>query len=609
MAKKIRRNRPKINSFNLGGLSVVSPKIDVTKIGEDIKNTANSLGNNSGILEKVIPGLSPLSSITGSSIGMSKLRNVDDITNQIDTVNNTNLSGINTYDSLIDTWNNTKDINNVNWRDLTGSKGEKFGNTLNNTISGVSSGASIGGPIGAIAGGIVGLGSSIAGIFTGNKKAKRKARQLNEQIDAANLYQTNNLINQADSIDKSNDLAILSTLYKDGGSIHIKPENKGKFTSYCGGKVTNECIQKGLNSTNPTIRKRANFARNARKWNHADGGEINEFNNGGTHEENPLGGIPISKDIKGIPNMVEEGEVKYKDYIFSNRLKPNNMKNKTFADIAKKINKEAKERPNDFITKNGVESNMSKLRATQEEVKDKKEFSINKFSIGGKIKERLSNIDSSYLRYAPIVGSTIDYTKDLFGANKPDYSRANELAKSADNLVDTYFTPLTQKMDYKPFDINYATNKLNAQAGATRRAIVNNSGGIRGAALSGLLASDYNTQNQLGDLTIKADEYNRMNKERALTFNRATDQFNREGQLRADSFNRENALQRINARRQALQMKEMEDLRVNEAKNIIKSNFFGDLGAFGREQYDRNTIGSLDASRYKLDSRGKVIKK
>lgn len=59
--------------------------------------------------------------------------------------------------------------------------------------------------------------------------------------------------------------------YKKGG-IHIKPENKGKFTDYCGGKVTDECIQRGLNSSNPTTRKRANFARNARKWNKEEGG-------------------------------------------------------------------------------------------------------------------------------------------------------------------------------------------------------------------------------------------------------------------------------------------------------------------------------------------------
>ena len=59
-------------------------------------------------------------------------------------------------------------------------------------------------------------------------------------------------------------------LLEKGGKnkIHIKKENRGKFTDYCGGKVTSECISKGKNSPNPAIRKRATFAANARKWNH-----------------------------------------------------------------------------------------------------------------------------------------------------------------------------------------------------------------------------------------------------------------------------------------------------------------------------------------------------
>jgi hypothetical protein len=48
--------------------------------------------------------------------------------------------------------------------------------------------------------------------------------------------------------------------YKKGGSIHIKKKNHGKFTEYCGGKVTEECIRKGKNSPNPLTRKRAAFA-------------------------------------------------------------------------------------------------------------------------------------------------------------------------------------------------------------------------------------------------------------------------------------------------------------------------------------------------------------
>ena len=58
------------------------------------------------------------------------------------------------------------------------------------------------------------------------------------------------------------------TIYKSGGSIHIKPENRGKFTEYCGGKVTDECIQRAKRSGNKKLIKRAVFAENARKWKH-----------------------------------------------------------------------------------------------------------------------------------------------------------------------------------------------------------------------------------------------------------------------------------------------------------------------------------------------------
>lgn len=54
---------------------------------------------------------------------------------------------------------------------------------------------------------------------------------------------------------------------KKGSKIHIKKKNRGKFTEYCGGKVTDECIQRAKKSNNPTLRKRATFAQNARRWN------------------------------------------------------------------------------------------------------------------------------------------------------------------------------------------------------------------------------------------------------------------------------------------------------------------------------------------------------
>ena len=54
--------------------------------------------------------------------------------------------------------------------------------------------------------------------------------------------------------------------YKKGIKIHIKKKNRGKFTEYCEGKVTQECIDKAKKSKNPTLRKRATFAQNSRSW-------------------------------------------------------------------------------------------------------------------------------------------------------------------------------------------------------------------------------------------------------------------------------------------------------------------------------------------------------
>ena len=62
--------------------------------------------------------------------------------------------------------------------------------------------------------------------------------------------------------------------YSDGTKIHIKEKNKGKFTEYCNGEVTQDCIDKAKNSGNPTLKKRAIFAENVRSWKHAKGGQL-----------------------------------------------------------------------------------------------------------------------------------------------------------------------------------------------------------------------------------------------------------------------------------------------------------------------------------------------
>lgn len=61
---------------------------------------------------------------------------------------------------------------------------------------------------------------------------------------------------------------------KNGSGIHIKKENRGKFTEFCNGKVTQDCIDKAKKSNNPTLVKRATFAENSRAWKHQNGGVV-----------------------------------------------------------------------------------------------------------------------------------------------------------------------------------------------------------------------------------------------------------------------------------------------------------------------------------------------
>jgi hypothetical protein len=57
---------------------------------------------------------------------------------------------------------------------------------------------------------------------------------------------------------------------KKKSKIKIKPSKVGTFTAWCKkqgyGGVTSACIAKGKASKSAAIRKKANFAANARKW-------------------------------------------------------------------------------------------------------------------------------------------------------------------------------------------------------------------------------------------------------------------------------------------------------------------------------------------------------
>ena len=108
--------------------------------------------------------------------------------------------------------------------------------------------------------------------------------------------------------------------------------------------------------------------------------------NGGTHEQNPNQGVPIGVDQEGNPNLVEEGEVVFNDYVYSNRIQADKKflestnldkkySGKTYAYIAEKLTEESSERENDPISLNGLHANMGKLMAAQELQKQEDEMS------------------------------------------------------------------------------------------------------------------------------------------------------------------------------------------------------------------------------------------
>nr|DAP18857.1 MAG TPA: hypothetical protein [Crassvirales sp.] len=534
-------------------------------------------------------------------------------------------------------------------------------------LNAMASFAAFGGPLGIWGG----YGSGAIGYELAKENLGIKA------LNAANKGKLTSLPNSFESPE-------LNTFAK-GGKIHIKPENRGKFTKYCGGKVTSECIAKGKRSSDPAVRKRATFAANARKWHHAFGGDLltngaewdnglRIIGNGGTHEENPMEGVPMGMDAEGNPNLVEQGEVIFNDYVFSNRMfadggllesfnLPKSYDGYSFAAIAEKLGEESKERPNDPISKRGLLSSMSRLQQAQETVRQQNQVGQEgvQYAHGGRMgtlfdglggmpnfldgvdygdwqdygtllepinaedlwNEYMAGADGSdegdtdnsskltWLRYAPVVGAAIGLGQNLF--SKPDYTSADailEAANQAGNYTPVGYTPIGNYLQYRPFDRNFYLNKLNAQAGATRRAIMNTTSPSRNAAL---LAADYNAQGRLGDLARQAEEYNLAQRQAVETFNRGTNMANAEMGLKAAMANQEAALKarssRLSGVAQAMAVRDAVDARRGASMSANLTNFFNSLGDIGREEYSRNMIMSNPALYYSIDSKGNVTYK
>ena len=169
---------------------------------------------------------------------------------------------------------------------------------------------------------------------------------------------------------------------------------------------------------------------------------ISIINAGGTHEENPLGGVPMGIAPDGKDNIVEEGESIYKNYVFSNRLPvPQAIRNKykmrstTFSDMFKEyLDKNGiDERENDPIAQNGLRAFASELMISQEELKAKKAAAkmAHSFDTGGKIIHDRSKNKENYFNDLYQEGS--DYMKALSWYNDPAHTKERDALIAAIN--------------------------------------------------------------------------------------------------------------------------------------------------------------------------------
>lgn len=611
---------------------------------------------------------------------------------------------------------------------------------------------------------------------------------------------------EAASQGKDDSITSLPNSFAKGGGIHIKPENKGKFTETK--RRTGKTTEELTHSKNPLTRKRAIFAQNAKKWHHAFGGDLMThgadfsngmvfIGNGGSHEENPFEGVPMGVDPEGTPNLVEEGETIFNDYVFSKRLnvpkairekyKLRGTKEMSFAEASKQLAKESEERPNDPISERGMQALMADLASAQESVKGEQQ--ARQFAHGGRLfdeggpkrpntykglgksynrgwfgedgeytqeyldrvgnmtldqlqaqfdrqreyyaneanrgTDRWKSIDNFYkrnpsynsadykvtkddltfakegakdynpgylhdlvleatapvtpptttanryftygttdlldyfegrnekgqtwfdlnpgysfvdkngtvrdpvdvngvsttytdyylkkaepetpveeteeltqgkyadwLRYAPAVGFGIGALTDALGiTNKPDYANADailEATRGSGTYQPVEFNPIGNYLSYKPFDRDYYTNKMSAEAGATRRALLQNAGMNRGAGMAAILAADNNAQNQLGSLARQAEEYNLAQRQQVEDFNRSTNITNSQGFLQADIANQKAQAElrdfNLKGTMAAAQMREAARMAADQAKSANLSGLFQTLGDIGYEE-------------------------
>lgn len=307
---------------------------------EKFSNVASKMGKVGNIMSKaggkVLGGVNTARNILDAYKYNAQGADLTTQNNELEAMNGM-VSNAGTFDSLASDADNLQTWDNLSYQDTRGTNGwQRAGHTLKNM--GSTFATAKGGLISKLAQtAAVGI-SGLVGNFVGNSNARYNQAKMNAAGDIAEQRQANTIIAQSDKI---NDAAYDNQMLQYaafGGNLF---DTGGNMDSIFSNGVT-------------------------------------EVNAGGTHEQNPLEGVPMGVDSQGTPNLVEEGEVIRNDYVYSNRLHPTEemlksvglptkYKKYTYAKIAEELSKESKERPNDPISLAGIDANFEKLKAIHEQ--------------------------------------------------------------------------------------------------------------------------------------------------------------------------------------------------------------------------------------------------
>ena len=315
----------------------------------------------------------------------------------------------------------TKDLQNRSFKEL-------GLNTVLGTAGGLISGLSKGSILGGVIEGGAALLGGAAGMTSNYFKTQNDVADLNNAGVKTNNIVNNNIVNSASSIDNKMFNSSLLNIAAYGGPLFNH-----------GGDWSN-----GLTF----------------------------IDEGGTHEQNPLGGVPVGVDQEGTPNLVEEGEIIWNDYVFSNRLKPTKKQLETigfdpkyegytFAKIVEDVQKVSAENPLDKISTDTLNENLMYLMTMQEETRMKKEAKKNKFKYGGKF----GNVFVGTGNEANILGHLYETAEEAAEAQRlieEESMMLNEIADAQALRIMADLNPVTTKSTKTTSDTEFKNPFVNA---------------------------------------------------------------------------------------------------------------------------------------------------